>query len=107
MSAYQITSSGFLIELLYEFIISIVRAICPAHLILLYWITLTTYGKVYELLSPSLCNFNQSHISFCFLDPNVLVSLSLEYYSFLGCRAVHSHVSSPTFQTCVLPPSSP
>jgi hypothetical protein len=37
-------SSGFLTEILYKFLICLIRATCPAHLILELWLRNTTYS---------------------------------------------------------------
>jgi hypothetical protein len=50
--------SGFLTSYLYTFLFSPIHTICPAHLILLYFIILITIGEDYKLWSFSLCCFS-------------------------------------------------
>ena len=48
--------SGFPTKILYTPLSSPIRATCPAHLILLDFITRTTLGEEYKSFSSSLCN---------------------------------------------------
>ena len=50
--------SGFPTKTLYTPLSSPISATCPAHLIILDFITRTKMGKEYRLLSSSLCNFH-------------------------------------------------
>ena len=73
-----------------------IRATCPAHLILLDFITRTVLGEDYRSFSSSLCNLLHSRVTSSFLGPNILLNTMFSNtLSFLSSRNVNDQVSHP------------
>ena len=65
--------SGFPTKTLCTPLTSSTRATCPAHLILLNFITCTVLGGEYRSLSSSLCNFPHSPVTPSLWGPNIFL----------------------------------
>ena len=66
--------SGFPTKTLYIPLSSPIHATCPAHFILLHFITRTILGEQYKSFSSSLCNLLHSPVTSCLLGPNILLN---------------------------------
>ena len=88
--------SGFPTKTLYTPLSSSIRATCPAHLILLDFITRTILGEQYKSFRSSLCNLLHSPITPSLLGPNILLNIMFSNtLSFLSSRNVNDQVSHP------------
>jgi len=98
--------SGLPTKTLYTPLLSPIRATCPAHLILLYFITRTILGERYRSLSFSLCSFLHSPVTLSLLGPNIplntLFSNTLSLCSFLNVSDQVSHPYKKTGKITVL-----
>ena len=91
--------SGFPTKTLYTPFSSPIRATCPAHHILLDFITVTILGEEYKSFSSSLCNFLLSPVTSSLLGPNILLNTMFSNtLSLLSSRNVNDQVSHP-YQT--------
>jgi hypothetical protein len=66
--------SGFPTNIIYAFLLLLIRATCPAPLPFLHLIILTILGEEYKLWSYSLCSFRQPPVTSSLFGPNIVLS---------------------------------
>jgi len=91
--------SGFLTRILYNPLLSTIRAACPAHLSRLHLIIRTTFGE-YRSWSSSLCSFLYSPVTSSLLVTNILLStLSLRSSFSVSDQVSHPYKNNTKYET--------
>ena len=86
--------SGFPSKSLYIPLSSPICATCPAHLVLLDFITRTILGEEYKSFSSSLCSLLYSPVTSSLLGPNIFLNtLFSNTLSFIKKKACHKSYS--------------
>ena len=85
--------SGFPTKTLYTPLSSPIRVTCPAHLIILDFITRTILGEEYKSFSSSLCSLLHSPVTSSLLGPNIL--LNTMFWNTLSWNAIR--ISNPEY----------
>ena len=77
-----------------------IRVTCPAHHILLDFITRALLGEEDNSFSSSLCSLLHSPVTSSLLGPNILLNITFSNtLRFLSSRNVNDHVSHPVYYT--------
>jgi hypothetical protein len=90
--------SGFPTKTLYTLLPFAIRARCPAHLILIYFITRTIVGEEYRSLSSSLWSFLHSPDTSFLLGPSTQATYSPNYRTVNHVRSCAPHTTSTYWQ---------
>ena len=99
--------SGFPNKTLYKPLLTPMCATCPAHLILLDFITRTIFCGQYRSLSSSLCSFLYSSVTSSLLPPNILLkiplsnTLSLRSSLNVGDQVTHPYKTGKVIVRCI------